>query len=77
MYIGQDDEEPVHLKCQTSHFKQFQLIRICPESNSVALVLRDPEVFSFQKYANSLTEGTFYQFTLVYHNVQMESDEEE
>lgn len=54
----------------------FQLIRLQPSGRSLALVLREPDVYSFLKYANSSASSPIYSFSLTYYNVPMEDAEE-
>ncbi|GMT14810.1 hypothetical protein PFISCL1PPCAC_6107, partial [Pristionchus fissidentatus] len=52
-----------------------ELIRIQPSGRSLALVLREPDVYSFLKYANSAASSPVYSFSLTYYNVPMEEEE--
>ncbi|GMR36615.1 hypothetical protein PMAYCL1PPCAC_06810, partial [Pristionchus mayeri] len=53
-----------------------ELIRVQPSGRSLALVLREPEVYSFLKYANSAASSPIYSFSLTYYNVSMEDETE-
>uniref|UniRef100_A0A8R1YGC9 uS12 prolyl 3-hydroxylase n=1 Tax=Pristionchus pacificus TaxID=54126 RepID=A0A8R1YGC9_PRIPA len=53
-----------------------ELIRLQPSGRSLALVLREPDVYSFLKYANSSASSPIYSFSLTYYNVPMEDAEE-
>ncbi|GMS84892.1 hypothetical protein PENTCL1PPCAC_7067, partial [Pristionchus entomophagus] len=63
VYAGKDDTQ--------------ELIRLQPSGRSLAIVLREPDVYSFLKYANSSAASHIYSFSLTYYNVPMDDDENE
>uniref|UniRef100_A0A1I7WV45 Ofd1_CTDD domain-containing protein n=1 Tax=Heterorhabditis bacteriophora TaxID=37862 RepID=A0A1I7WV45_HETBA len=80
IYVGKDEEEEARIYLYFIHSKfspdNLFLIRICPEPNCFAVVLREPEVFSFLKYVNSKAKGDFYLFTLTYYHVKMDDSDD-